>query len=173
VTVVTNARAFYTTRAAAGASGARHSLRPLFSEGRTISSNLAQTCCEIAKLCLQMMLFEIDSGGQKAPLRPCPPSIGSLIQNVGHAFLLRSSSFALRASEDRSSYGGRFCPSYALRGGAHTLAIVVSRTAARRSVFRRESGATSRLSHPRIVRVSPVLVGLGACRPVLTARWAE
>ena len=31
VTVVTNARAFYTTRAAAGASGARHSLRPLIS----------------------------------------------------------------------------------------------------------------------------------------------
>jgi hypothetical protein len=29
VTVVTNARAFYTTRAAAGAPGARHSLRPL------------------------------------------------------------------------------------------------------------------------------------------------
>ena len=29
VTVVTNARAFYTTRAAAGASSARHSLRPL------------------------------------------------------------------------------------------------------------------------------------------------
>ena len=30
VTVVTNARVYYTTRAAAGASGARHSLRPLF-----------------------------------------------------------------------------------------------------------------------------------------------
>jgi len=29
VTVVTNARAFYTPRAAAGASGVRHSLRPL------------------------------------------------------------------------------------------------------------------------------------------------
>jgi hypothetical protein len=29
VTVVTNARAYYTTRAAAGAPGARHSLRPL------------------------------------------------------------------------------------------------------------------------------------------------
>ena len=33
VTVVTNARAFYPTRAAAGASSARHSLRPLFGEG--------------------------------------------------------------------------------------------------------------------------------------------
>src|ERR1700692_3071859 len=51
VTVVTNARAFYTTRAAAGALGTRHSLRPLFSEGRTIRPNLAQTCGEIAKLC--------------------------------------------------------------------------------------------------------------------------
>jgi hypothetical protein len=36
VTVVTNARAFYTTRAAAGASGARHSLRPLFIRRRKI-----------------------------------------------------------------------------------------------------------------------------------------
>jgi hypothetical protein len=34
VTVVTNARVYYPPRAAAGASGARHSLRPLFSEGR-------------------------------------------------------------------------------------------------------------------------------------------
>jgi hypothetical protein len=36
VTVVTNARAFYTTRAAAGASGARHSLRPLLIRRRKI-----------------------------------------------------------------------------------------------------------------------------------------
>jgi hypothetical protein len=34
VTVVTNARVYYTTRAAAGASGARHSLRPLLRAGR-------------------------------------------------------------------------------------------------------------------------------------------
>jgi hypothetical protein len=32
VTVVTNARAFYTPRAAAGAPGARHSLRPQLGE---------------------------------------------------------------------------------------------------------------------------------------------
>src|ERR1700690_2064361 len=51
VTVVANARAFYTKRAAAGASGARHSLRPLIGEGQTIRVNLAQTCGEIAKLC--------------------------------------------------------------------------------------------------------------------------
>ena len=36
VTVVTNARVTYTPRAAAGASGARHSLRPLYREGRTV-----------------------------------------------------------------------------------------------------------------------------------------
>jgi hypothetical protein len=36
VTVVTNARVYYTPRAAAGASGARHSLRPLISEGRDV-----------------------------------------------------------------------------------------------------------------------------------------
>src|ERR1700730_6216088 len=33
VTVVTNARVLYPTRAAAGASGARHSLRPLMFQG--------------------------------------------------------------------------------------------------------------------------------------------
>jgi len=53
VTVVTNARAFYTTRAAAGASGARHSLRPLISEGATCRIKLALIRGEIAKLWLQ------------------------------------------------------------------------------------------------------------------------
>jgi hypothetical protein len=52
VTVVTNARVFYTTRAAAGASGARHSLRPLMSEGEMFKAKLAHTCGEIAELCL-------------------------------------------------------------------------------------------------------------------------
>jgi len=42
VTVVTNARAFYTPRAAAGASSARHSLRPLVGEGRTSRPSLAR-----------------------------------------------------------------------------------------------------------------------------------
>jgi hypothetical protein len=51
VTVVTNARAFYTTRAAAGASSARHSLRPLISGGATLMAKLARTGGEIAKLC--------------------------------------------------------------------------------------------------------------------------
>ena len=37
VTVVTNSCAFYFAREAAGASGARHSLRPLFGRGEEIS----------------------------------------------------------------------------------------------------------------------------------------
>ena len=52
VTVVTNSRVFYTTREAAGAPGARHSLRPLFSEGSTFRIKLARMRGEIAKLCL-------------------------------------------------------------------------------------------------------------------------
>jgi hypothetical protein len=42
VTVVTNSRVFYTTREAAGASGARHSLRPLEREGGTSRPSLAR-----------------------------------------------------------------------------------------------------------------------------------
>jgi hypothetical protein len=42
VTVVTNARVYYTPRAAAGASGARHSLRPLSSEGGTSRPKLGR-----------------------------------------------------------------------------------------------------------------------------------
>src|ERR1700757_3492696 len=42
VTVVTNARVYYTPRAAAGAPGARHSLRPLSSEGGKFRAKLAQ-----------------------------------------------------------------------------------------------------------------------------------
>jgi hypothetical protein len=49
VTVVTNARVYYTTRAAAGASSARHSLRPLISEGRRFLQDSRKTCGEIAK----------------------------------------------------------------------------------------------------------------------------
>src|SRR6476620_109226 len=52
VTVVTNSRVFYTTREAAGASGARHSLRPLIAVGRDVQANLARASGEIAKLCL-------------------------------------------------------------------------------------------------------------------------
>jgi len=55
VTVVTNARVYYTTRAAAGASGARHSLRPLISESGTNDKTSRETGGEIAKLCLAEM----------------------------------------------------------------------------------------------------------------------
>jgi hypothetical protein len=59
VTVVTNARVYYTTRAAAGASGARHSLRPLKLEGGTFPAKLARRRGEIAKLCRRKLpLFE-------------------------------------------------------------------------------------------------------------------
>jgi hypothetical protein len=50
VTVVTNARVYYTPRAAAGASGARHSLRPLIIEGGKFKAKLARGRGEIAKL---------------------------------------------------------------------------------------------------------------------------
>src|SRR5882757_11486297 len=52
VTVVTNARAFYTTRAAAGASSARHSLRPLIGGRDLHSKPRAKRRGEIAKPCL-------------------------------------------------------------------------------------------------------------------------
>ena len=42
VTVVTNARALYPTRAAAGASGARQSRRPLIAEGGNFKAKLAR-----------------------------------------------------------------------------------------------------------------------------------
>ena len=48
VTVVTNARAFYTPRAAAGAPGARHSLRPLM--GRNSCNNSGALRCEDAEV---------------------------------------------------------------------------------------------------------------------------
>src|SRR4030088_1231052 len=58
VTVVTNSRVYYTTREAAGAAGARHSLRPLIG-GRKFQAKLACLRGEIAKLCLGMTwLFE-------------------------------------------------------------------------------------------------------------------
>jgi hypothetical protein len=61
VTVVTMlVCSFYFAREAAGASRARHSLRPLISEGRISRQNSRETCGEIAKLCPQEMpLFEI------------------------------------------------------------------------------------------------------------------
>ena len=52
VTVVTNARAFYTTRAAADASGARHSLRPPLSGGQKFGQTSDAWRRENADICL-------------------------------------------------------------------------------------------------------------------------
>jgi hypothetical protein len=51
VTVVTNARVYYTPRAAAGAPGARHSPRPLEREGGMFMQNSGASRGEIAKPC--------------------------------------------------------------------------------------------------------------------------
>jgi hypothetical protein len=48
---------FHFAREAAGASGARHSLRPLMFRGQEVQEKLARTSGEIAKLCLP--LYEI------------------------------------------------------------------------------------------------------------------
>src|SRR6266851_2089303 len=55
VTVVTNARVYYSTRAAAGASGARHSLRPLSSEGQKFGQTSDAWRRENADICLSPM----------------------------------------------------------------------------------------------------------------------
>jgi len=51
VTVVTNARVYYTPRAAAGASGARHSLRPLIKRAGSSEQTSGVSGREIANLC--------------------------------------------------------------------------------------------------------------------------
>jgi hypothetical protein len=55
VAVVTNARAFYTTRAAAGAPSARHSLRPPYEEGGTSEQNSGASRGENAELYLAVI----------------------------------------------------------------------------------------------------------------------
>jgi hypothetical protein len=55
VTVVTNARVFYTTRAAAGASSAQHSLRPLIRGRKVHDKTRAKTRGEIVKSCLDVI----------------------------------------------------------------------------------------------------------------------
>jgi hypothetical protein len=56
---------FYFAREAAGAAGARHSLRPLISAGKTFRVKLARMRGEIAKSCLRMMrLLEIQIAKQ-------------------------------------------------------------------------------------------------------------
>jgi hypothetical protein len=56
VPVVTNARAFYTTRAAAGALDTRLSLRPLLSEGQSSCFSSGVSRREIAEA--RFLLFE-------------------------------------------------------------------------------------------------------------------
>src|ERR1019366_3718819 len=73
VTVVTNARVTYTPRAAAGASGARHSLRPLMAKGGIFPAKLARRRGEIAKLCprsclkLEAGLASPQTGARQSP----------------------------------------------------------------------------------------------------------
>jgi hypothetical protein len=71
VTVVTTSCALTTNaHETAGASGARHSLRPLISESATFPAKLAWMRGEIAKLWLQESCLEIQSvGWAKAHLR--------------------------------------------------------------------------------------------------------
>ena len=118
-------------------------------------SNLARSCGEIAKLCLPMTLFEIGSvGWAKGALAPCPPSIGSLILGWWARFRLRSSSFALRASADGSSYGGRFCPPYASCCWIEPLTRPASLALRRATSPREERGEVTRNASrgPRLAR---------------------
>jgi hypothetical protein len=73
VTVVTNARAFYTPRAAADASSVRHSLRPLIEEGGTNGKTSRETGGEIAKACLQPCCLRIFTGARPNALHLSPP----------------------------------------------------------------------------------------------------
>src|SRR3954449_8631575 len=66
VTVVTNARAFYTTRAAAGASGARHSLRPLFFRGWMFVHNSGGSSRENVDACADYLSAVIAREGGRS-----------------------------------------------------------------------------------------------------------
>jgi hypothetical protein len=79
VTVVTNARVYYTTRAAAGASGARHSLRPLIAEGGNFKAKLG---CIAPRECGIVSHFVIDCDKRKAFAQ------GSTCDEAIHCFLL-------------------------------------------------------------------------------------
>jgi hypothetical protein len=58
VTVVTNSRVFYTTREAAGASSARHSLRPLIFRGQDVSGKTRAQARRDREAVAAMLLFE-------------------------------------------------------------------------------------------------------------------
>ncbi len=97
VTVVTNARVYYSTRAAAGASSARHSLRPLIFRGRNVTGKTRAKPAARSRsraLTLRGLLLAgtapaensfapslprwADDGRTAAPLSGCPPSIPML-----------------------------------------------------------------------------------------------
>src|SRR5260370_3497630 len=96
VTVVTNARVYYTTRGAAGASGARHSLRPLMFRGRESKQNSGAMRGEIARFCLQMIGC-LKSESVAAPPRHCEErkrrSNPFFVCGPMDCFRLRSSSY--------------------------------------------------------------------------------
>ena len=73
VTVVTNARAFYTPRAAAGASDARHSLRPLSEGGKLIEDlgRIAPRDREIVAARRCCLKFEGDVCAKRSLSRRC------------------------------------------------------------------------------------------------------
>jgi len=79
VTVVTNSCAFYFAHEAAGASGARHSLRPLFFEGQGSYTTRALARREIAEMYLDVIACDkreaFAQGSQRvAGMRLCAPA---------------------------------------------------------------------------------------------------
>src|SRR5258708_10139742 len=79
--VVTNARVYYTPRAAAGASGARHSLRPLLSEGQKFGQTSGAWRRENAGICLPPMSgIELDYA--RASISPCGAPPAYTIRNI-------------------------------------------------------------------------------------------
>src|SRR5260370_33947142 len=96
VTVVTRSRAFFFAREAAGASSARHSLRPLMFRGRESKQNSGAMRGEIARFCLQMIgCLKIESVA--APPRHCEErkrrSNPFFVCGPTDSFRLRSSSY--------------------------------------------------------------------------------
>ena len=108
VTVVTNARVYYTPRAAAGASGARHSLRPLITEGGRFLEKLAHACGGIARPCLDAAGCLTGEGGgcaKRAHIRGL--STPSFRGDAKH----RTSDVRLHIGESRDSGSGACAPS--------------------------------------------------------------
>ena len=87
VTVVTNARVYYTTRAAAGASGARHSLRPLYREGQKFGQTSGAWRRENADICLSPRTVDRSKVTERQ-VSELDLSYGALVSNgLKHAHL--------------------------------------------------------------------------------------